>query len=289
MEQKKRDNSGSNNPMYGRKHTDEARKKQSQAVRKKYPPKPEGFGIGEKNGMFGKSVYERWVELYGENIAKEKLKIQGEKISKANTGNKNRKDPIYKNGVHPRIGKNNYQCWLEKYGKEEADRRQESYVKKQSENSKGSNNAMYGKSPAHSAGLGYAGKYKGWYFRSILELSYMIKVIEKYNIDWERGELHKFRCFYKKENGLEATYAPDFVINGKYVIEIKPKFAVKYNEYKFEKARNFFKEKDMKFKVTRCSLINSKVLIEMYNKGVVVFNKPSEERFLKYFKLKENK
>jgi hypothetical protein len=49
---------------------------------------------GEKNGMKGKSVYQRWVELYGKEIADEKMAVYKENMSESlkdsgfNKGNK---------------------------------------------------------------------------------------------------------------------------------------------------------------------------------------------------------
>lgn len=47
--------------------------------------------------------------------------------------------------LNPRFGKTNYEAWLEKYGKEGADKRMAAFKEKQSKNSSGSKNPMYGK------------------------------------------------------------------------------------------------------------------------------------------------
>lgn len=45
--------------------------------------------IGEDNAMHGKSVYERWVELYGEDIADKKMVDYSNKMKESTTGEKN--------------------------------------------------------------------------------------------------------------------------------------------------------------------------------------------------------
>jgi len=94
--------------------------------------------------------------------------------------------------------------------------------KKLSIASSGKNNAMYGKPSPMGSGNGWSGWYKGWYFRSIKELSYMVLVIERFNIPWENGELKKYEISYTI-NGKNRTYRPDFILNYKYMIECKPK------------------------------------------------------------------
>ena len=80
---------------------------------------------------------------------------------------------------------------------------------------------MYGKPSPQGSGNGWSGWYKGWYFRSLLELSYMILVIERFNISWSNGE--KIKITYKNFSGINRNYFPDFLLNNKYIIEIKPK------------------------------------------------------------------
>lgn len=86
----------------------------------------------------------------------------------------------------------------------------------------GSGNPMYGKPAPQGSGNGWSGWYNGWFFRSILELSYMIKVIERYNMKWENGEDRKHTISYIDKDGIVRNYHPDFIINNKYVVEIKP-------------------------------------------------------------------
>lgn len=85
----------------------------------------------------------------------------------------------------------------------------------------GKNNAMYGKPSPRKSGSGVKGYYKDWWFRSLRELAFMINYIERFNLSWSNGE--KLSISYVNYDGRNRTYRPDFIVNKKYLIEVKPK------------------------------------------------------------------
>jgi len=119
-------------------------------------------------------------------------------------------------------GKSFYDYWLDKYGQEEADRKLIDFKKKQSENNSGSGNPMFGKPPTKGVGSGWAGWYNGFYFRSLLELSYIIDVLEENNCNWQSAEKKELGMPYTDWSGKNKTYFADFLIDGYFLIEIKP-------------------------------------------------------------------
>lgn len=130
-----------------------------------------------------------------------------------------RPHPVDKNkGMH---GRSVYDVWLKKYGKTEADLRRKCLNNKLSNCFSGKNNPMYGKPSPTKSGNGWSGWYKGWYFRSIRELSYVINVLERKHLSWTGGE--KIRIPYIDKQGNDRTYTPDFLVETKMLIEIKPK------------------------------------------------------------------
>lgn len=148
--------------------------------------------------------------------------------------------------------------------------------------SSGKNNPMYGKPSPTGSGNGWSGWYKGWYFRSLKELSFMIYYIERFNLEWERGE--KYRIKYKDEN-KERNYFPDFVINKKYLIEIKPinLWNTKYVQLKKEAAKNFCKEKKLKYKlIDPIKTVSKEKLEEILKRGELVFLKRYQIKFENY-------
>lgn len=87
----------------------------------------------------------------------------------------------------------------------------------------GVNNKQYGKSPVHSAGHGVWGSFNGVFFRSSLELFYLIYWYEN-RIEVESAEQEMFRMIYLS-NGKKHTYTPDFYLcDLDTIVEIKPEF-----------------------------------------------------------------
>ena len=170
-----------------------------------------------------------------------------------------------------------------KYGEEEADRRNIIRKKKISLKSSGENNPMYGKPSPLKSGNGWAGWYKGWYFRSLRELSFMINYIERFNIKWENGENINFRINYYLE-GIRRNYYPDFILNSKYMIECKPKslWKSKLVSLKTQEAILFCKKRGLIYKMIDPILLTIEKLQELYNNKVIIFNRASEIKFNNY-------
>lgn len=119
--------------------------------------------------------------------------------------------------------------YINKYGEDLGKIKYEEAFAKQKrimqENFTGENNHQFGKPSSHKSGRGWSGYYvldnnKNIFFRSLLELSFIINVLEKYNIKWESGELKKFKISYIINN-KHRNYFPDFITNNS-IIEIKP-------------------------------------------------------------------
>ena len=136
----------------------------------------------------------------------------------------------------------------ERYGKEKSKKIKD----KISIHSAGENNNMFGKPAPPGSGNGWSGWYKEWYFRSLHELSYMINVIERFNFKWKSAETNKFKIPYFGVKGEKRTYVADFLINEKYLVEIKPKklHGSRIVQLKKEAAINFCNNKGLIYKLT---------------------------------------
>lgn len=165
-------NTGNDNGFYGKKHTEEAKKK-----------------IGEQDRLHAQTTEFK------------------QKMSSLNSGKKN-----------PMHGRTVKDIWIEKYGPEEANTREAERKKKISKANSGKNNSMYGKPSPKGSGVGWKGWYKGYFFRSLRELCYII-YLEENNISWISGESVSIEY---KFNGNDRTYKPDFIINNEIIVEIKP-------------------------------------------------------------------
>ncbi len=180
----------------------------------------------------------------------------------------------------PMKGRSLYQVWLEKHGKEEADIRMAAYREKQRINATGENNPMYGKPTPQGSGNGWSGWYKGWFFRSLRELSYVIRVIEANNLKWSSAE--SIRIPYVDWDGANRTYSPDFIINDNTLVEIKPSRLIgsKGVSLKKEAAENFCKNIGWTYELVDQPRMANKEIEDLYDSGEIKFTKRYELKFL---------
>lgn len=255
--------------------TDERRKEMSERVKGENNPM---YGkYGELNPFFGKNHSEESKEKIKNNkdYSTYKTKEFKEKISNLVKGNKN---PMY--------GRTFYDIWVKKYGKEIADNKLKEFKKKQSILNSGVNNSMYGKPSPKGSGNGWSGWYNGWFFRSLKELSYMINVIERFNLSWTSAENNNFKIYYKDYKGNDRTYTADFIIEGKYMVEIKPKKLWNSDVVNRKRisAKKYCEENNLIYKIRDISPLSFEELNELYSNNKIKFTERYEKRFLEYSK-----
>jgi hypothetical protein len=187
---------------------------------------------------------------------------------------------------NPMAGKPVYSRWIEKYGVDIANQKLSKLKEKCSANSIGKNNNMYGKPSPIGSGNGWSGWYKGWYFRSLLELSYMVKVIEKFNIPWVSAESKQYAIKYNDISGNEKTYFPDFILANKYIIECKPKKLQNTATVKLKKeaAINICKNKKLIYKMRFVKVITHQRLKRLIDDGKLCFIQKYRNKFNKIIK-----
>jgi hypothetical protein len=185
-----------------------------------------------------------------------------------------------KGSLNPMYGRSLYDIWEQKYGKIEADKRLEEFKAKISKATSGKNNPMYGKPSPQGSGNGWSGWYKGIYFRSLLELSFLVNWVDRFNLKIENAECKKYKIQYDS-NGSERNYFADWVINEKYLIEIKPKklWSTPQNKAKSEAAEEYCKENNLIFKIIEPLKIETIQIISLYNTKKLKFSKNYEDRF----------
>jgi hypothetical protein len=184
------------------------------------------------------------------------------------------------------FGRSIYDVWLEKYGKEIADEKLLNFKKMRSEKMSGKNNHMYGKPTPKKSGNGWTGWYKNkFYFRSLRELSYVVK-LDKLNLEWQSAEQGVFRIKYKNSEERERTYCPDFVVENKYIVEIKPK-ALHTSRLVQEKCRigeKWCEQHNYVFKLKDQKILNFEQLVFLQERGVVEFSDRTKLKFAKFCK-----
>jgi hypothetical protein len=146
---------------------------------------------------------------------------------------------------------------------------------------------MYGKPSPQRSGNGWKGWYNGIFFRSILELSFLVNYVYRFKMKMESGEKAKYAIQYRDYKGVDRTYFPDYIINGKYMVEVKPKKLIKTSliKAKTKAAIEFCKEHNLKYKIFEPLKIDKQIITTLYNNKEVVFSKKYEERFINYLKI----
>lgn len=234
------------------------------------PNRKVNFGdrSGDKNSFFGKHHSEE---------TKEKLRTVDRSYTQTKEFRRKSARIGSKNGMY---GKSFYDVWKEKYGTKEANRKFSEWRKTQSKNSSGKNNPMYGKPAPKGSGGGWGGWYKGWYFRSLRELSYVIRVLEKTGQKWKSAENNRFSIPYINHDGTPRTYRPDFIVDEKVLVEVKPKQLMETptNLLKKEAAIQFCKDNGLEFKMVDVKLLETDQFMSLYKAGKVRFNKKYSER-----------
>lgn len=148
-------------------------------------------------------------------------------------------------------------------------------------------NPMFGRPPSKNSGIGYSGWYKGTFFRSKLELSFLLMNDDRDIISAESF----FSIPYHDENGVQRTYRPDFIVDKKYVVEIKPYSMLKRHTLKESVAIEYFKNTDYVYEIVTdkdISTISFDELYQLYEKGNVTLTKSSKRRLDRKYEGKES-
>lgn len=219
--------------------------------------------------------------FFNKEHEQETKKMIANKLLGVKTGKNDKKS--LKGKSNPMYGKNIYDIWIENCGEEIAETKMNELSLKRSLNSSGENNSMYGKPSPIGSGNGWSGWYKGWYFRSLHELSYMVGVIERFNIEWESAEKKAWSIKYIDWDGKKRTYFPDFILEGKYMVECKPKrlWNSETNKLKKEAGDKRCKELGLIYKIVSPRILTDKEICFLYNNGEIKFLDRYEEKFRK--------
>lgn len=126
-----------------------------------------------------------------------------------------------KNG---RYGKSIIEISVSKYGEEIGLQKYQEWSQRLGEHGfqNGSLNPSFGKSPPTNSGKSYKGWYKEIFFRSTLELAFILKYEKENGYLPLPADDENYRLFYIDNDGKLRTYVPDFVdLNSKVVFELK--------------------------------------------------------------------
>jgi len=218
------------------------------------------------------SLYQKYEII---NIVARKMGF-GKNIVKNIVMENNIKIIEHKNGV-PR-----YDVWKIEFGEEIANQKRKEITLKSKGKFVGKNNPMYGKPSPQGSGNGFKGWYKGIFFRSLKELTYFIKEIELRELKWESGEKKRFIVKYEFM-GRERTYRADFVVENKFMIEVKPQKLQNSPSVlaKASAAIEFCKENNLEYKLVDIEQ-DFELIKRLYLSGEFKLMDKYIERFEKY-------
>lgn len=156
-------------------------------------------------------------------------------------------NPAKNKGVaNGRTGKKSIDVWISKYGEKEGKTKYASHLKNLNKFKNGEDNPSFGK--IRNSGRSYKGWYKNIFFRSSLELMFLLCYEEKEESLPISAETELFRIKYEL-NGKLKTYVPDFYcIKSNTVYEIKPTYFIKDLEV-LEKQKAFEKNSKFNYKI----------------------------------------
>jgi hypothetical protein len=213
-----------------------------------------------------------------EKYGKKKAKAIRDKLSKATEGKNNpmygRTDQVHGliRAAKERTGKTNEQT----YGKVKAALMR----KKISKSMSGEGNPMYGRPAPRGSGVGWKGWYGNFFFRSLLELRFLLCFAKK---EIKSAEKQKYKILYYDYNGDKRNYFPDFIIK-KELIEIKHSNGLLFDNTrrKIVAAKKYCKKHGLKFKIfTEKTLprLTVKQVKNLIDKKIVKFQKCYKIKF----------
>lgn len=211
-------------------------------------------------------------------------------------------DPLKNKGIkNGRYGKSIKQTLIDKYGPDIGLQKYKQWSQKLSEHGfqAGELNPSFGKSPPHNSGKSYKGWYKGIFFRSTLELSFILKYeIENSYLPIVADD-KTYRLSYTDGYGKLRTYVPDFVdLSSKIIFELKSAAFVlnEINILKAAAAQKQFEKEGFYYKIItekdvdnfNCDNFISK-LKHLHDTKVIQLTDKSLDKLYKRLKLNKDK
>lgn len=114
----------------------------------------------------------------------------------------------------------------------------------------------------------------------------MINVIERFNFNWENGEKSKYCIEYLDYNNKRKNYFPDFILNNKYMIEVKPKSLINNDIVirKKEAALIWCKNHNLIYKLSECKKLTTEEIKNLRNNNIIKFIDRYESKFKEKYK-----
>lgn len=169
------------------------------------------------------------------------------------------------------------------YGNEKAKRIKQKFKN----NNRGKH--LKGKAPLLDCGNAYSGYYKQYFFRSFLELSFIINFLEFNNLPIVSAEYIKIP--YINSQNKNTFYRPDFIVSNT-IYEIKPSYFLsnKDNILKFEAAQKYCIDNGYKYVVMtekNFKQLQNEQIKNLYLSKMIMLTKNKDQKFKLKFKLED--
>lgn len=125
-----------------------------------------------------------------------------------------------------------------------------------------------------SKSFGYIGYYKHYLFRSLMELSFILDHEDDHTIE-SAEQSHRLDYYF---NGKKCRYYPDFILDGKVIVEIKPKHNWEDPKVvaKADAMHSFCTKNQMEYRLTDWPYDKSKIWALVKDGTVRIINRSPE-------------
>jgi hypothetical protein len=131
----------------------------------------------------------------------------------------------------------------------------------------------------------FKGYYKGWFFRSLREVSYVL-LCEKNGLTWKGAETDEFTVTYTDLYGRTRKHYPDFFVDGHIVVEVKPTRHQKGKlvQLKATAMKEFCKTKGYTYMMVSPRRIQKAELEELIKNNEITFTDECSNKISQYLK-----
>ena len=131
----------------------------------------------------------------------------------------------------------------------------------------------------------FKGWYKGWFFRSLKELSYVL-LCEKNGLKWRTAETDEFSVTYTDLYGKKKKHWADLFVDDHIIVEVKP---IKHQkgktvQLKAEAMKKFCEEKGYTYMMVAPRKVSKQDLQDLIKNDMIQFTDDCKDKVSQYLK-----
>lgn len=131
----------------------------------------------------------------------------------------------------------------------------------------------------------FKGYYKGWFFRSLKELSFVL-LCEENGQKWQSAETEELSVTYTDVYGKKRKHFADLLVDKHIIVEIKPKAYQKSKTVKLKSQamQQFCNKNGYHYMVVSPKIVPIAKLKELVDKNEILISEELQTKFSKYIK-----